>query len=74
MPPTRGHDLKPVKEAAQPGIIMMPPTRGHDLKHGGHILAAVHFPMPPTRGHDLKPCANHVGNNNAGCPPHGGTT
>ena len=66
--------MKPVKEAAQPGIIMMPPTRGHDLKHGGHILAAVHFPMPPTRGHDLKPCANHVGNNNAGCPPHGGTT
>ena len=32
MPPTRGHDLKPVRVSLKRRINMMPPTRGHDLK------------------------------------------
>ena len=33
MPPTRGHDLKPLFCVSLYYSQMMPPTRGHDLKH-----------------------------------------
>ena len=31
MPPTRGHDLKPLRDDDVVGLRRMPPTRGHDL-------------------------------------------
>ena len=32
MPPTRGHDLKPLNLYKAEAVKVMPPTRGHDLK------------------------------------------
>ena len=54
MPPTRGHDLKPVTADAIKLAEPMPPTRGHDLKHRMHPGFQELRTMPPTRGHDLK--------------------
>ena len=42
MPPTRGHDLKPLADALNWAAKEMPPTRGHDLKlilRPGAVLA-----------------------------------
>ena len=75
MPPTRGHDLKPIRHSKVVGQNVMPPTRGHDLKPQNFLW---HLParlMPPTRGHDLKLLLSILLQPFApGCPPHGGTT
>ena len=50
MPPTRGHDLKPIRHSKVVGQNVMPPTRGHDLKLLLSILLQPFAPGCPPHG------------------------